>query len=120
MLGNGYKKIEIARVIGVDKSTVTRKIKRNADGRNGVYRYGLARHKAEDRRRTKPHAVVLTPEVAAYIERRLSHSMAARADFRMSEAGGSWLACPPLPCLTKELHLQLKSTFHKIVKVRKN
>ena len=71
MLGNGYKKIEIARVVGVDKSTVTRKIKRNADGRNGVYRYGLAQRKAEDRRRTKPHAVVLTPEVAAYIERRL-------------------------------------------------
>ena len=71
MLGNGYKKIEIARVVGVDKSTITREIKRNADGRNGVYRYGLAQRKAEDRKRTKPHAVVLTPEVAAYIERRL-------------------------------------------------
>ncbi len=35
MLGNGYKKIEIARVVGVDKSTITREIKRNADGRNG-------------------------------------------------------------------------------------
>ncbi|NLI86733.1 MAG: hypothetical protein GX439_00600 [Bacteroidales bacterium] len=68
-------------VVGVDKSTVTRKIKRNADGRNGVYRYGLARRKAEDRRRSKPHAAVFTPEIVAHIERRLSHSMAARADF---------------------------------------
>ncbi len=59
-------------VVGVDKSTVTRKIKRNADGRNGVYRYGLARSKAEGRRRTKPHAVVLTPGIVAHIERRLS------------------------------------------------
>lgn len=72
MLEIGYKKIEIARVIGVVKSTITREVKRNADGRNGVYRYGLAQRKAEDRKRSKPHAVVLTPEVIAYIERRLS------------------------------------------------
>jgi len=71
MLENGYKKIEIARVIGVDKSTITREVKRNADGRNGAYRYGLAQRKAEDRKRSKPHAVALTPDVVAYIERRL-------------------------------------------------
>jgi len=34
MLGNGYRKIEIARVIGVDKSTVIREIKRNVDRRD--------------------------------------------------------------------------------------
>ncbi|HAW59697.1 MAG TPA: hypothetical protein DCX03_11960 [Bacteroidales bacterium] len=34
MLGNGYRKIEIDRVIGVDKSTVIREIKRKADGRD--------------------------------------------------------------------------------------
>jgi IS30 family transposase len=72
MLEKKYKKNEIARVIGVDKSTITREIKRNADGRNGVYRYGLAQRKTEDRKRSKPHAVALTPEVIAYIERRLS------------------------------------------------
>jgi IS30 family transposase len=61
-----------ARVVGVDRSTITREVKRNADGRNGVSRYGLAQRKAEDRKRSKPHAVVLTPGVVAYIERRLS------------------------------------------------
>ncbi len=72
MLEKRYKKSEIARVIGVDKSTITREIKRNADGRNGFYRHGLAQRKAEDRKRSKPHAVALTPEVIAYIEQRLS------------------------------------------------
>lgn len=72
MLEKGYKKVEIARVVGVNKSTITREIKRNADGRNGVYRFGLAQRKAQDRKRGKPHAVALTPEVIAYIERRLT------------------------------------------------
>jgi len=72
MLQKGYKKVEIARVIGVDKSTITREIRRNADGRNGVYRFDLAHRKALERKRSKPHTVALTPEVIAYIEQRLS------------------------------------------------
>jgi IS30 family transposase len=71
MLQKGYKKVEIARVIGVDKSTITREVKRNADGRNGAYRFDLAHRKAQERKRSKPHAVALTPEVIAYIEQRL-------------------------------------------------
>lgn len=71
MLETGYKKNEIARVIGVNKSTITREINRNADARNGVYRFGLAQRKAQDRKRSKPHALALTPGVIDYIERQL-------------------------------------------------
>jgi len=70
MLEREYKKIEIAWVIGINKSTITRKIKCNADGRNGIYLYELAQHKALERKRLKLHAIALTPEIMAYIERK--------------------------------------------------
>jgi len=66
MLDAGYRKSEIARTIGVSKSTVTREVSRNADGRSGAYRHALAQRKAEERKRSKPHAVALTPEAKAY------------------------------------------------------
>ncbi len=73
MLEKGYNKSEIARVVNVHKSTITRELKRNADKRNDLYRYELAQRKAEQRKRSKPHAVALTQEVKAYIEQRLKH-----------------------------------------------
>lgn len=72
MLEAGYRKSEIARTIGVSKSTVTREVRRNADGRSGAYRYALAQRKAEERKRSKPHAVALTPEAKAYVEQKLT------------------------------------------------
>ena len=72
MLEVGYRKSEIARTIGVSKSTVTREVRRNADGRSGAYRHALAQRKAEERKRSKPHAVALTPEAKAHVERKLT------------------------------------------------
>jgi len=72
MLDAGYRKSEIARTIGVSKSTVTREVSRNADGRSGAYRHALAQRKAEERKRSKSHAVALTPEAKAYLEHKLT------------------------------------------------
>lgn len=54
MLENGYKQVEIARVIAKDKSVVSREIKRNKDKRNGIYKYDLANRKYRYRQKTKP------------------------------------------------------------------
>lgn len=72
MIEKGYKKCEIARIIGVDKSTISREVKRNADRRSGVYRHELAQRKADGRKRNKPHAISLTPEMKNYIVQRLT------------------------------------------------
>jgi len=72
MLDAGYRKSEVARTIGVSKSTVTREVSRNADGRSGAYRHALAQRKAEERKGSKPYAVALTPEAKAYVEQKLT------------------------------------------------
>lgn len=50
-LGKGIS--EIADYIGRDKSVVSREIKRNSDGRNGLYKAVLAQSKAEKRHQKK-------------------------------------------------------------------
>lgn len=72
MLESGHTKSETARIIGVHKSTITREIKRNADGRSRVYRYELAQRKADERKRSKPHATKMTQEIKHYIVQRLT------------------------------------------------
>ncbi len=42
MLQNGHSQREIAEIIGKDKSTISRGIRRNSDKRNGVYKFELA------------------------------------------------------------------------------
>ena len=41
MLQNGHSQKEIAEVIGKDKSTISREIRRNRDKKNGVYKSEL-------------------------------------------------------------------------------
>ena len=46
MLEQSYTQKEIAQTIKVSRSTISREISRNRDGRNGKYRYDLAQRKA--------------------------------------------------------------------------
>lgn len=66
-LKTGYKQIEIAKVLGVHKSTISRELKRNA-GKRG-YRYKQAQRIAE-RRKSKARRKI-TPEQWLIIERYL-------------------------------------------------
>lgn len=50
----GKRISEIADYIGKDKSVVSREIKRNSDGRNGLYKASLAQRKTEKRHQEKP------------------------------------------------------------------
>lgn len=45
---------EIARRLNRPKKTINEKIKRNSDGRNGVYKAVLAQRKYEQRKKEKP------------------------------------------------------------------
>lgn len=63
----GYKNCKIADEVGVDKSTIGRELKRNCDGRNGIYRAGLAQQKASKRIKEKPKKTRFNNMVAAVI-----------------------------------------------------
>lgn len=53
-LANGKSRKEISLLIGKDKSVISRELKRNADGRNGVYKSALAQKKYRERLWQKP------------------------------------------------------------------
>ena len=59
----GYSQTEIARIIGKDKSVVSRELRRNCDGRNKKYNADLAQRKYESRKRDKPHYRSVTPGI---------------------------------------------------------
>lgn len=68
MLKIGYSQSEIAKVIGKDKSVISRELKRNSDARSGEYRSGLAQRKTNNRHKTKPKRIRFTDPVKANVE----------------------------------------------------
>lgn len=68
MFKSGHKQIAIAQAIGKDKSVVSREIKRNSDGRNGIYRHDLAQRKYAGRQKEKPKLKRFTATVQQDVE----------------------------------------------------
>lgn len=71
-LQEGIKKSEIAKRLNRPKKTINEEIKRNSDGRNGVYRAALAQRKYEQRKKEKPKRIRFTEEVQREITHLLS------------------------------------------------
>lgn len=71
MKQKSYSQTEIAKVIGKNKSVVSRELRRNCDKRNGEYRSDLAQRKYEQRQKQKPKKVVFTDEVKTYVSAKL-------------------------------------------------
>lgn len=67
MLEHGYSKNEIAKVIGKNKTTVYREIKRNRDGRSGKYNARLAQRKYSQRMTNKPKHIRFSKDVKAQV-----------------------------------------------------
>lgn len=65
---NGASQKDIAIALGKDKSTISRELKRNCDGRNGQYRATLAQTKCERRHKEKPKKEYLTTEIKQYVD----------------------------------------------------
>ncbi|MCF8372922.1 MAG: IS30 family transposase [Bacteroidales bacterium] len=69
MKSEGYKKKQIAKAIGKDKSTVTRELLRNSDGRNSEYRHDLAQRKSDSRHESKPKKLRFTEQVKQHVDK---------------------------------------------------
>ena len=72
MLANGSRQIEIATILGRNKSVISREINRNKDQRNGEYRYDLAQRKTRTRHQQKPKGIRLTAAIKSFIGRHLA------------------------------------------------
>lgn len=68
MLKVGHSQSEIARVIGKDKSVISRELRRNSDQRSGNYSHDLAQRKYQKRQKEKPKQVRFTDTVKHNVE----------------------------------------------------
>ena len=59
---------DIAEIIKTNKSSVSRELKRNSDGRNGEYRAELAQNKCERRHREKNKKKTFIDDVRSFVE----------------------------------------------------
>ncbi len=75
MLLKGYTQSDIAKVIGKDKSVVSREIRRNRDRRNSEYKAILAQRKYEQRLRNKPRKIRFTDTVKEYVREKLQDDL---------------------------------------------
>lgn len=63
LIAKNHTQMYIAEVIGKDKATVSRELKRNCDQRNGEYRLDLAQRKYEERLSNKPKSTRFTEDI---------------------------------------------------------
>ncbi len=63
MQKQGSSLAEIAKSIGVHKSTISRELQRNSDQRNGDYKVDLAQKKYHQRHANKPKSIRFTQEI---------------------------------------------------------
>ena len=63
MLQEGKSRKDIAKVIGVSTSTISRELRKNCDMRNGTYNYDLAQRKYETRLKLRGRKPVFTKEM---------------------------------------------------------
>jgi IS30 family transposase len=90
-----YSMTKIAEIIGKNKSTISREIKRNCDQRNGVYKSELAQKKSIDRHKNKPKKISFTLAIQAYVIEKLME------DYSPEQIVGTALK-DGLPCVSIE------------------
>jgi IS30 family transposase len=71
MLESGYSQKAIAKVIGKDKSVISRELSRNSDKRNNEYSVDLAQRKYFKRQKEKPKNIKFTQAVQDNVEKLL-------------------------------------------------
>lgn len=67
LLQRGESKTAIATVVGVHKSTISRELKRNSDGRSNQYKNELAHRKYKRRMNQRPHSTIFTEEMKSKV-----------------------------------------------------
>lgn len=71
----GKTQKEIAEAIGKSKSTVSRELSRNCDGRSGKYNYELAHRKYRKRMEEKPKKIRFTGQVKIFVESKIREDL---------------------------------------------
>lgn len=71
LLDAGHSRDKVAEHLGVHKSTVSREVSRNWDGRNSTYRPELAQRKSDERQKAKPKRKCFTASVEEYVVSKL-------------------------------------------------
>lgn len=71
-IDNGMTQTEVGLYIGKDKSVINREIKRNSDGRNGLYKAELAHTKAMKRHKEKAKKISFTTTIINHVEEMLN------------------------------------------------
>ena len=68
MKQQGFRNNQIAKIIGKDKSVISRELKQNCDKRSGQYRAELAQHKYERRMKEKPKFIMFAKEICRLVK----------------------------------------------------
>ena len=75
LLDAGHSRSVIAEQLGVHKSTVSRELSRNSDGRSGAYRPELAQRKRDERQKAKPKKKCFTSAIEQYVVSKLKQDL---------------------------------------------
>lgn len=71
MMNQGYIQKDIAKVLGKNKSVISRELCRNSDGRSGIYDYDLAQRKCDSRHQMKPKTIRFTKAICVRVKKLL-------------------------------------------------
>ncbi len=66
---------DIGNILGFHKSTISKELRRNRDGRSGVYKPKLAERKCRERHQSKQKRILLTKEVIKVVDRLIRHDL---------------------------------------------
>ena len=75
LLCAGHSQGKIAEQLGIHKSTISRELSRNSDGRSGAYRPNLAQRKSQERQKSKPKRKRFTAAMEAYVRDKLEKDL---------------------------------------------
>jgi IS30 family transposase len=75
LVDTGHSQGYIAEQVGIYKSTISRELSRNSDGRNGTYRPELAQRKRDERQKEKPSKKRFTAGIEEYVRGKLKEDL---------------------------------------------
>ena len=116
MLAQNHKQNQIALAIGKDKSVVSREIKRNADQRNGIYKFDLANRKYKQRQEQKHRPIIFTSAIKKYVEEGLNNEYSPEQIAGRAKLDG--VVCVSHECIYQYIWNDKKQGGHLFEKLR--
>ena len=92
---NQYKLEAIGKIIGKDKSVISRELRRNCDFRNGFYKADLAQQKCNSRHKEKIKRIYFTDDIKIHVDADIKN------DFSPEQISGT-AKLNAIPCVSHE------------------